>query len=256
MHHGAQIRRDHGQGIQNHPFGLVLALQEGLHHLQALDGVGALLAFGLPVLLLFGQDGDLFLQGGADGLQIQLLQQDLDGLGPDAGAEAAPLLRELGHQLPVGGVGDQGVFLGLGLLDVAGIDDDVGGEIEHLLQVPGAYVQQHAHAAGDALEIPDMADRGGQLDVAHALPAHLGAGHLHAAFVADLFLVAVFDALVFAAGALPVLHRAEDALAEQAPALGLQGAVVDGFRLGDFPVGPFADFRGRRHPDLDGVQVG
>src|SRR5207245_161383 len=42
---------------------------------------------------------------------------------------------------------------------------------------------------------------------------------------------AVPDVLVRAVGALPVLHRAEDALAEQAVPLRLEGAVVDGLRL-------------------------
>ena len=55
--------------------------------------------------------------------------------------------------------------------------------------------------------------------MAHALPAHLAAGDLHAAAVTDLALVA--DALVFAAVALPVLGRPKDALAEQAVPLGL-----------------------------------
>ena len=73
-----------------------------------------------------------------------------------------------------------------------------------------------------------MADRGGQLDVAHALPPDLALGDLHAAAVADLALVA--DLLVLAAVALPVLGGPEDALAEQAVPLGLEGAVIDGLR--------------------------
>ena len=70
-----------------------------------------------------------------------------------------------------------------------------------------------------------MADRGGELDVAHALAAHLALGDLDAAAVADLALVA--NLFIFAAVALPVLGRSENALAEQAVALGLEGAVVD-----------------------------
>ena len=92
----------------------------------------------------------------------------------------------------------------------------------------------------------------GQLDVAHALAAHLGAGDLDAAAVADLALVA--DLLVLAAVALPVLGGPEDALAEQAVALGLEGAVVDGLGLFDLAVGPLTDlFRGS-DADLDGVK--
>ena len=57
------------------------------------------------------------------------------------------------------------------------------------------------------------ADGGGQLDVAHALAAHLGARHFDAALVADDALVA--DALVLTAVALEVLGGPEDLLAEE-----------------------------------------
>ena len=142
------------------------------------------------------------------------------------------------------------------LAHIAGVQHDKVGEIEHLFQAPGADVQQHAHPAGDALEIPDMAHRGGQLNVAHALPAHLGAGDLHTALVADLVLVLELDTLIFPAVALPVLGGSENALAVQAVPLGLEGTVVDGFRLGDLPVGPGKNLLRGSHTDLDGVQVG
>ena len=58
-----------------------------------------------------------------------------------------------------------------------------------------------------------------QLNVAHPLAAHLGAGHFHAAALADLALIA--DALILAAVALPVLSGSKNALAEQAVALRL-----------------------------------
>src|SRR2546430_12103145 len=54
---------------------------------------------------------------------------------------------------------------------------------------------------------------------------------------------AVADALVLAAMALPVLHRTEDALAEQPVPLRLERAVVDGLglrRLAPRPPGPLA----------------
>ena len=66
-----------------------------------------------------------------------------------------------------------------------------------------------------------------------------------AALVADD--AAVLHALVLAAEALPVGDGSKDAGAEEAVAFGLEGAVVDGFRLGDFAVRPAADLlRGRR----------
>ena len=86
------------------------------------------------------------------------------------------------------------------------------------------------------LQEPDVGDRRGQLDVAHALAADLGQGDLDAALLADDALE--LHALVLAAQALVVLDRPEDAGAEQAVALGLEGAVVDGLRLLDLAVRP------------------
>ena len=76
----------------------------------------------------------------------------------------------------------------------------------------------------------------GQLDVAHALAAHARQGDLDAALLADDALV--LHALVLAAQALVVLGRAEDAGAEQAVTLGLEGAVVDGLGLLDLAERP------------------
>ena len=84
-----------------------------------------------------------------------------------------------------------------------------------------------------------MRDRHGQFDVAHALAAHAGQRHFDAATVADHALV--LDALVLAAGALPVLGRTENALAEEAALFGLEGAVVDGFGILDFALAPGTD---------------
>ena len=96
-------------------------------------------------------------------------------------------------------------------------------------------------------------DRGGQVDVAHALAADLGAGHLDAAALADDALVA--DALVLAAVALPVLGGTEDALAEEPVLLGLQRAVVDRLGLGDLARAPASDLLRGREADLDRVEV-
>src|SRR5205807_6333896 len=101
------------------------------------------------------------------------------------------------------------------------VRDDVAGEVQHLLQRPGADVQNQRERAGHALQIPDMAHRRGQLDVAHPLAADLRAGDLDAAAVTDNALE--LDLLVAAAVALPVLDRTEDPLAEEAIALRLEG---------------------------------
>ena len=254
LHHGAQVRGNDGHHVQDHPLGLVVAQAEGFHHLQPLDGAGALLTFGLAVALLLGQFGDLLLQLDAQIVQIEGLQHLLDGLSTHSGAEAA--LAALGFDFTILGIGDQLILLQAGLVAVAGIQHDKVGEIQHLLQRAGADVQQHTHAAGDSLEVPDMADGRGQLNMAHALAAHLGAGDLHAALVADLVLILELDALILTAVAFPVLGRSKDAFAEQAVALGLQGAVVNGFGLANLAVAPLEDLLRRCHSDLDGIQIG
>src|SRR5699024_1237811 len=127
---------------------------------------------------------------------------------------------------------------------------------DDLLEILRREIEQVAQAAGHALEVPDVGDGSGQLHVPHALTAHGGLGDLHAAALADDALEA--HALVLAAVALPVPGGAEDALAEQAVHLGLQGAVVDGLRLLDLAVGPAADVIGGREADaqlVEGVDV-
>src|SRR5581483_5591667 len=107
---------------------------------------------------------------------------------------------------------------------------DRGREVQDLLKLLGSHVEQVADAARDALEEPDVAHGGGQVDVTHALTADLRARHLDAAALAHDALVT--NALVLTAVALPVLGRTEDALAEQAVLLRLERSVVDGLRLG------------------------
>ena len=117
--------------------------------------------------------------------------------------------------------------------------DHVRGEVDDLLEVLRREVEQVAEAARDALEVPDVRDRSGQLDVAHPLTTHLGARDLDAAALADDALEA--HALVLAAVALPVPGRTEDLLAEEPVLLRLEGAVVDRLGLLDLAVRPLAD---------------
>ena len=130
---------------------------------------------------------------------------------------------------------------------------EVGREVEHPLQVARRDIEQQAKSARRALHVPDVRDRRGQLDVAHALAANLGACHFDAALVADGAGVA--DSLVLAAIALPVLGRTEDALAEQAAVLRLQRSVVDGLRLGNLAVRPGPDRLRRCQADPDRVEI-
>ena len=76
--------------------------------------------------------------------------------------------------------------------------------------------------------------------------------HFDRALLADDALV--LHALVLAAQALVVLDRPEDARAEQAVTLRLEGAVVDGFRLFDLAVGPRQNLLRARDRDPDLVE--
>ena len=111
----------------------------------------------------------------------------------------------------------------------ARIDDHEGLEIEHALDLAQRHVEHEPDARGERLQEPDVRGRARELDVPHALAAHLGLRHLDAALLAHH--AAVLESLVLAAQALVVLHRPEDLGAEQAIALRLEGAVVDGLGL-------------------------
>ena len=81
-----------------------------------------------------------------------------------------------------------------------------------------------------------MGDRAGQVDMTHALTAHLGLGNLDATFFTDY--AAVLETLVLAAKTFIVFYRAENLGAEQAVTFRLEGTVVDGFRFFDFTIRP------------------
>ena len=86
-------------------------------------------------------------------------------------------------------------------------------------------------------------------NVTHALAANLRLCDFNSAFFANLALVT--DALILSAMAFPVLERSEDPFAEKAVNLGLEGAVIYGFGLGDLAVRPFENLFGRCKTDFD-----
>ena len=171
----------------------------------------------------------------------------LDRLGADPGREGVLAIFVLrGEQLVFG---QQLVLLERGQ---ARLDHHIALEIEDPLELLQLHVEQQADAARQRLQEPDVGDRRGQLDMAHALAADLRDGHLDAALLADDALV--LHPLVLAAQALIVLDRTEDARAEQAVTLGLERAVVDRLGLLDLAERPGADLVGRRDADLDLVE--
>src|SRR5690606_5649832 len=124
--------------------------------------------------------------------------------------------------------------------------------VQHALELLELHVEQQADARRQRLQEPDVRDRRGELDMAHALAADLGHRDFDAAFFADDALV--FHALILAAQAFIILDRTEDARAEQAVTLGLERAVVDRFGLLDLAERPRTDTLGARDADLDHVE--
>jgi hypothetical protein len=87
----------------------------------------------------------------------------------------------------------------------------------------------------------------------HTLAPDLGLRNFNAALFAHD--TAVLQTLVLAAQAFVVLDRPENLGAEQAIALGLEGAVVDGLGLLDLTLGPRPDHLRRCQPDADKVEI-
>src|SRR5262249_37624294 len=92
-----------------------------------------------------------------------------------------------------------------------------------------------------------------QFDMAHALATHLRARDLHTALVTDDALMP--HTLIFAACALPILGRSEDALAEESVLFRLERAIVDSFWLGHLAIAPGANLLRAGQADADGVKI-
>ena len=131
-------------------------------------------------------------------------------------------------------------------------DDDVLGEVQDALKVPGGEVKKQAEAAGDPLGEPDVGHGSGQVDVAQPLTTHLALDHLHATLLADDALV--FHSFVFTACALPVLHRPKYLGAEKTVSFRLEGPVIDSLGFFNLSVRPGTDFFRGRDPHADGVK--
>ncbi len=95
---------------------------------------------------------------------------------------------------------------------------------------------------GHTFEKPDMASRHGEFNMPHAFATNASERHFHAATVAND--AAMFDALVFSAGTFPILHRTENAFAEQAAFFRLERAVIDRLGILDFAFAPRTDASG------------
>ena len=238
-HQRAQFGRQHRQDLKHHPLGLDARTLEALEHLQAL---GELLDLGFR-----RGRAELFMQPGDIAVDVDRAQQIAHAFGTHDGAEVIAVLFGLGEEIVFG---EQLAALERGH---ARLDDHIGLEIEHPLDVAQRHVEHHAQTRRQRLQEPDVRGRAGQFDMAHPLAANLGERDFDAALLTDH--TTVLQALVLAAQALVVLDRPEDLGAEQTVAFGLEGSVVDGLRLLDFAIGPGADLLGRCNADLDRVEV-
>ena len=219
-HERTQVRRQHRQHIEHHPLGLDARLLEGFQHFEAL---GVLLDLQLGACQVVAQ----LLDGAFD---VDRLQQLFDALSAHLGLELVTVFLELGVEIVLG---HDAVLLER---CHAGIGHHIRFKVEHALDIAQRHVQHQTQTAGQRFQEPDVGAGRGQIDMAHALATHFGLRDFNAALLADH--AAVLQALVLAAQAFVVLDRPEDLGAKQAVALGLEGAVVDGFGLLHFTERP------------------
>ena len=219
-HERTKIRRDDRQNFEDHPLGTRLGTDESLDDLQTFrELLLDLLRTGGAHLLLELDDGSF---------HVHQRETIAHGFGTHLRDEG--IITILVESLAVFNVGEELLELERSL---ARIDDHEVLVVDHALEGAGGHVEQETEATRHALEEPNVGDGHREFDVAHALATNARDGHFDATAITDDILV--FDALVFAAGALVVAHRAEDLLTEESAWLRLECAVVDRLGVLDLP---------------------
>src|SRR5690606_1295651 len=238
-HQRAQVGRQHGQHFHDHPVGLDAGLLEALEHLQALRD------------LLDRGVGSRGLELGAQGLYFAVdvdgAQQFANGFCTHEGVEVIAVLFGLGQEVVVG---HDLTALQRGH---AGLDDAPCFEVQHALDIAQGHVENHAQTRGQALQEPDMRNRAGQFDVAHAFATHLGDGDFNTTLFADD--AAVLQARVLDAKTFVVLDRTEELGAGRAVALGRGRTVGDRLRLAYVTEGPRTDLFRRGDAHANGIEL-
>src|SRR6266704_3339238 len=231
-HQRPQIGRDDRDDVQDHPARVVPPFPRVARVPERIDDLQPFELLLLAVLARLARD--CLAQLVRQFVDVQPFEQRPHRRRADVGLE-----RRIALGLRLGAQLEEPVFveqlLVLHLL-LPRLDHHVVRVVDHPLEIPQGHVEHVAHGRRQRLEEPDVRHRHRELDVAHALAAHLRERDLHAAAVADD--AAVADALVLAAVTLPVLYRAEDPLAEQPVAFRLEGPVVDGLGLRDLAPRP------------------
>ncbi len=156
LHHRAQLRRNHRDRLQDHPLRAVVALDEGVDHLQALDRAGLLLSLG---------GADRLAQQRRLGVEVAGAQKLTNGLGAHAAGEVlteAPRATEPVAQLPEQGlVSDDLLYLELLELDPGAIQpvDRILGVVVHVLAPSLHVVVGVAHLQRPGLDHADVVAR-------------------------------------------------------------------------------------------------
>ena len=176
-----------------------------------------------------------------EGVEIDARQEVIDRLGADLGDELVRV-RILKHLVFLRqGVEDVQIFLFgeevhiIHIFSLTGLDNYVTLIVDDRIQLLGWQAKQVADLVGQRAEIPNVSHGNDELYMSRTLSPHLLFRHLDPATVADDAFVA--DAFVFSAIAFVVLHRPEDALAEQSVAFGLVRAVINRLGLENLTVG-------------------
>ena len=226
-HERAEVRRNYRDDLQDHVFGLIARLAEGVEHFEAL---GDLLALGLAGRLAHLDTKPLALF-----FNVQLSEHFANGFSADADFKCfpPPLLAGLGEHLVVEEIAK-------GQVRLTRLDDDERLEIENLLDVAQRDLENVSDARWQRFQEPDVRHRGRQRDVPHSFAAHLGLDHFDAALLT--YDTTVLHALVLSAVTLVILYRAEDLGAEQPVAFRLESPVVDRLWLLDFAKRPLPNF--------------
>ena len=233
-----KIRRKNRKNIHNHPLRLNAGALEAFENFQTLGN--------LLDLSFAGSFGKLSAEILDFFVNVDSSQKLFNGFSTHHGLEFVTVFFGLGHVVVFGHE------LASAQLGHAGINNDIGFEIQDAFDITQRDIENHTHAGRKALQEPNVRNRAGQFNVAHAFAADFGKCDFNAALLADDTLM--FQALVFAAKTFVVLNRSENLCAEQAVAFGFERTVVNCLRLLYFTVRPRTNlFRGS-NADLDRVK--
>ena len=238
---GAQLGRSDGDNLHDHPLGLVAILRgtERLYDLEALEGIVLLgyrtIAVGAVAELI----GEAVEVDALQKVENRLCTHFCDELIGVAVLKILIFARELSQSIEILVFGQQIVDCEI-ICKSTRLYDNITFVVDDLIELLGGDTEKVAHLVGKRTEIPDVCYRHDQLDVSSTLTTHLFLGHFHTTTVAHDAFVA--DALILSAVALIVLGRTEDAFAEKSIALGLVGAIVDGFGFQYFAIGVLLNF--------------